>query len=184
MSVPKIVVFLADGFEEVEAVTPIDYLRRSGAEVITAGVNGRKIKGSHGITLEADLPAESVDFQPDCIVLPGGMPGASNLAASKTVNQICLAAASSKKILAAICAAPAVIFGPLGLLDGKSFTCYPGFEERVPAGKAVKSRVVVDGNIITARAAGTAGEFSMAIIKALCGGDKAKSIAEAVLLSP
>lgn len=182
MSILKVVVFLADGFEEVEAVTPIDYLRRAGAEVIIAGVGGEKIKGSHGITLDVDIRAESFNGNPDCILLPGGMPGSSNLAASKEVREACLAAASSDKILAAICAAPSLILGPLGLLDGKVFTCYPGLEERVPSGKASQRRVAVDGNIITARAAGAAGEFSIAVIEALFGKEKAKNIADDVLL--
>ena len=182
MGKPRVVVFLADGFEEVEAVTPIDYLRRAGADVTVAGVGTSAPVGARGIGVAADTAAESLDFQPDCIVLPGGMPGSANLAQSEAVRDACRDLVVAGGVLAAICAAPAVVLGPLGLLDGKNFTCYPGFEERVSGAIASERRVVTDGSIITARAAGTAGEFAMAVIQALFDAETARKVAEAVLL--
>jgi 4-methyl-5(b-hydroxyethyl)-thiazole monophosphate biosynthesis len=189
----KVIVLLADGFEEVEAVTPIDYLRRAGLEVSTAAVGkSRVVTGSHGIPLNADaLLSELADLEgtasPDVVVLPGGMPGASNLAASADAAKLLRAMAAAGKLVAAICASPAVVLAPLGLLAGRNFTCYPGMEKQVnsslnPGGHWSEDRVVVDGNTVTSRGAGTAGEFAVALISLLLGEAEGKNTASSVLL--
>jgi 4-methyl-5(b-hydroxyethyl)-thiazole monophosphate biosynthesis len=180
----KALVFLADGFEEVEAVTPIDYLRRAGIEVTTVSISGsRTVKGSHGIPVTADallteLPATSWD----ALVLPGGLPGASNLAASEETGTLLKAQAEAGRLVAAICASPAVVLAPLGLLKGRRFTCYPGMEAQVSGAQWSEDKVVTDGNILTSRGAGTAGLFAAAVIgKLLCQAD-ADKVAGSVLL--
>ncbi|MDR3247792.1 MAG: DJ-1/PfpI family protein [Treponema sp.] len=181
----KAIILLATGFEEVEAVTPIDYLRRSGIEVTTAAIgDSRKVTGSHGISVEADTTlnvlAERSDW--DAALIPGGMPGATNLAASKEVSALLSAMARSGKIVAAICASPAVVLAPLGLLAGKRFTCYPGMEKDLdPAAQWSADRVVIDGNLITSRGAGTAALFAFAVIEQLLGKAAAEKISQAVL---
>jgi len=177
-----VVIFLADGFEEVEAVTPVDYLRRSGIEVVLAGVNTLTPTGARGIRLHADIEAGDIDWLPDGLILPGGLPGAENLAESEDVDRLCGEVMKAGGLLASICAAPALVLGSYSLLKGRHFTCYPGFESKVSGGQYSDRSVVVDGNIITSRGAGTAGEFSMAIIEYLMDRETADRIAEAVLL--
>ncbi len=185
---PKALVLLADGFEDVEAVTPIDYLRRAGIEVTTVSISESLtvtskwggIKMFAGTTL-TELTKQGTDSY-DAVILPGGMPGTSNLAASKETGLLVKKMAAAGKTICAICAAPALVLAPLGLLAGKNFTCYPGMEEKVNGSKWSDSRVVVDGNVITSRGAGTAGEFAAAIIEKLLDKAAAKKIADAVLL--
>jgi 4-methyl-5(b-hydroxyethyl)-thiazole monophosphate biosynthesis len=186
----KIIVFLADGFEEVEAVTPIDYLRRAGIEISTVSISGAQIvTGAHKVPVSADTTLAKLASQGgldpaawDGVLLPGGMPGSSNLAASPEVGAVLKAFSAAGKLLCAICAAPAYVLAPLGILAGKRFTCYPGVEERVSGAKWSGERVVADGNVITSRGAGTAGEFATTVIAALAGEAKAKEVAESVLL--
>jgi 4-methyl-5(b-hydroxyethyl)-thiazole monophosphate biosynthesis len=182
----KAVVLLAEGFEEVEAVTPIDYLRRAGIEVTIAAVcGGLAVKGARGVTVNADTTLRELGQKAaawDAVVIPGGMPGASNIAASKEVGALIAEAAAEGKQVCAICASPAVVLAPLGLLSGKRFTCYPGMEEKVRDAKWTDGNVVIDGNIITSRGAGTAGEFAVAIIGRLLGEAEGDRIAKAVLL--
>jgi 4-methyl-5(b-hydroxyethyl)-thiazole monophosphate biosynthesis len=181
----KGLVFLADGFEEVEAVTPVDYLRRAGIEVTAVSVSGsRTVTGAHGLpvvagAIIADLPADAAW---DVLVCPGGMPGASNLAASAALVSLLKAQAGAGRLVAAICAAPAVVLAPLGLLRGRRFTCYPGMEGSVSGAQWSADKVVTDGNIITGRGAGTAGLFAEAIIERVLGRTEAEKVAEAVLL--
>jgi len=176
-------VLLADGFEEVEAVTPIDYLRRAGVEVKTLGVTGKTIAGSHGVKIEADAGSEGFAKDFDCVVVPGGGRGASNIAASPQAVFLIKRHFDSGKLVAAICAAPAVVLhGACGIVRGRRFTCYPGLEAKVEGADFSADRVVVDGNLITSRGAGTAGEFSQAIVAALVGEDAARELAEKVLL--
>lgn len=170
----KAFVFLAEGFEEVEAVTPIDFLRRAGIEVASVGVGGERVTGSHGVEIKADIQLSDLNGElaagADALVFPGGMPGASNLAAEERINALIRDFNSSGRLLAAICASPAVIFAPLGVLNGKTATCYPGMEELF--GKDVtftEERVATDGNIITSRGPGTAIEFSAAVAGYLSG---------------
>ncbi|MEI6386524.1 MAG: DJ-1 family glyoxalase III [Spirochaetota bacterium] len=181
-------VFLAEGFEEVEALTPVDYLRRAGVEVTTLAIGSLRVTGSHGIEVAADLsvadaagPAAGRDW--DAVVVPGGQPGSSNIAASKEAIAIIMRQSARGGLVAAICAAPAVVLhGACGLLAGRRFTGYPGTEASVTGATFVPDRVVVDGNLITARAAGCAGEFSVAIVESLLGRDAAGELAGKVLL--
>jgi 4-methyl-5(b-hydroxyethyl)-thiazole monophosphate biosynthesis len=198
----RALILLAPGFEEVEAVTPIDYLRRAGIEVTVAalsalgsaanGGKGREVTGSHSITLRADTGLAELAAQAggipglcrtlDAVVLPGGMPGASNLAASGDTAALLGAMAREGKIVAAICASPAVVLAPLALLKGKRFTCYPGMEQGLE-GTWSGDPVVADGNLITSRGAGTAGAFAIALINRLLGEAAGKKLAQAVLLA-
>lgn len=178
----RVVVFLAEGFEEVEAVTPIDYLRRSGVEVLVAGIGSLSPVGARGICIQADVQADNLSGEFDGVVLPGGMPGSENLAASVDVARITKRIMLNGGMVAAICAAPAVVLGGFGLLSGRNFTCYPGFERKVREGNFLAERVVVDGNLITSRGAGTAGDFSIALIRHLVGDAEADEIAKAVIL--
>ncbi|MDR2079210.1 MAG: DJ-1/PfpI family protein [Treponema sp.] len=186
----KVILFLADGFEEVEALTPIDYLRRAGIEVTTVSVSANPaVKGAHGLPVMADstltelaglgrLGAKSWDG----VLLPGGMPGASNIAASEGASALLREMDAAGKLVCAICASPAGVLAPLGLLSGRRFTCFPGMEEKVSGARWSEDRVVVDGNIVTSRAAGTAGAWAAAIIGKLTGENEAKKLAQSVLL--
>jgi 4-methyl-5(b-hydroxyethyl)-thiazole monophosphate biosynthesis len=194
----KALVLLADGFEDVEAVTPIDYLRRAGIEVSTVSISENLTVTSKwgGIKMIAGATLTELSKQGtsgwDAVIIPGGMPGAANLAASKETNALLKDMATNGKLVCAICAAPAIVLAPLGLLAGKKFTCYPGMEEKVNAtccdaaccanSKWSDERVVTDGNIITSRGAGTAGEFAIAIIEKLLDKAAAQKIADAVLM--
>jgi 4-methyl-5(b-hydroxyethyl)-thiazole monophosphate biosynthesis len=177
-------VLLADGFEEVEAVTPIDFLRRAGVEVIVTGVTGDTVTGAREIVVRTDRGIEEVagmTDQLDAVVLPGGMPGAENLARSEGVNKILTEMNGGGKLIAAICASPAVVLEPTGILAGKRVTCYPGFEDRFTKAAFETSRVVVDGNILTSRGPGTAAEFAVEIIRRLAGDEAAKDVYEKTL---
>jgi 4-methyl-5(b-hydroxyethyl)-thiazole monophosphate biosynthesis len=189
----KAIILLAGGFEEVEAVTPIDYLRRAGIEVCAAAIGeDPALTGSHGIALRAEAVLAELAAKAggiphlcqtlDAVVLPGGLPGAANLAASKETGALIKAMAGAGKIVAAICASPALVLAPLGLLGGKRFTCYPGMEKDLSQGAWLEDRVVIDGNLITSRGAGTAGAFAIAIIVKLLGEEAGKKIARSVLL--
>jgi 4-methyl-5(b-hydroxyethyl)-thiazole monophosphate biosynthesis len=181
----KVLVLLAEGFEEVEAVTPIDYLRRAGVEVTIAAISlFMTVKGARGIKVDADTELAGLGGAAnwDAVIIPGGMKGAENIAASQEARKLITDMAASGKQVCAICASPAIVLSPLGLLAGKKFTCYPGMEEKVKDGNWSGERVVVDGNIITSRGAGTSGEFAIAIIEKLIDSAAAKKIADAVLL--
>ena len=195
----KAIVLLAPGFEEVEALTPVDYLRRADIEVCMAAVgssgDGRTVTGSHDITVTADVILEELEagnkLLPslwDAVIVPGGMPGSVNLAASVLAGKFLREMAAGGKWVCAICAAPAVVLGPHGILAGRNFTCYPGMEEKVSNAFWKKDRVVIvknpeNGGIITSRGAGTAGEFSIAIISCVLNDTEAKKIAEKILLN-
>lgn len=181
----KACVLLAEGFEEVEALTPVDYMRRAGIEVTMLGLGGLKILGAHGIMVSADAALEGspAGIVYDAVIVPGGMPGSKNLAGSREVRDLIERHFEAGRIVAAICAAPAlVLHEACGILEARRFTGYPGTEIKVKGAVAVSDRVVVDGNLITSRSAGSAGEFAVAIIAALAGEGAAKKIAESVLL--
>lgn len=182
----RLAVLLAEGFEEVEAVTPIDFLRRSGIEVVIAGVASATVRGSHGIAVVADREAVDLsDEELDGILLPGGMPGAANLAASQVVERLVRAMVSSGKLVAAICAAPAKVLAPLGVLSGRRATCFPGDE--VSFAQDVdfsEERVVRDGNLITSRGAGTAAEFAEEIVRYFRGEDAAQELHRRTVQKP
>jgi 4-methyl-5(b-hydroxyethyl)-thiazole monophosphate biosynthesis len=179
---PKAIVILANGFEEVEAITPADFLQRAGVDVILVGIDGGSIRGSHGIIVEPNTSIESAPNDADCIIIPGGMPGSANIAASEAAIKLIRSRFESGKLVAAICAAPAIVLAKSGIIRGKRVTCYPGYEDKLVDSHWSEARVVVDGNIITSRAAGTAAEFSLAIVEYLVGRTTADKIANSVLL--
>ena len=170
-------VYLADGFEEVEAVATIDFLRRAEIEVMTVAVGNRGVAGAHDILIEADLLIEHVKLNEDleAIVLPGGAVGARQLAASEDVKKALLFAAENNVLIAAICAAPGVL-GQLGLLESKKAACYPGLEDKLTGATVVTDPVVVSDYIITARAAGVTLEFAKTIAAALKGQEAADKV--------
>lgn len=175
---------IAEGFEEIEAITPIDTLRRAGFEVTVAAVGSSKsVTGSHGVRLEADTLLKDIKETPDAVVMHGGIPGAENLAKSKELLALLSRMKSEGRLIAAICAAPALVLAPAGILGGKKATCYPGYEKELSAGKAIFSpeRVVVDGQVITSRGPGTALEFSLEIVKQLGAVQKAESLRSGML---
>lgn len=173
--------FLANGFEEIEALTPLDMLRRAGVEVTTVGIGGTSISGAHGIRVETDIPDTMyADAAPDMVILPGGMPGAKNLDESRIVDTAVRAAAKRGAFLAAICAAPMVL-GHRGLVAGKRAVCYPGFEAELTGAALADTRVVRDGNLITAAGMGVALDFALALVEALCGAERAAELRHSVL---
>jgi len=176
-------VFLAEGFEEVEAITPVDYLRRAGIEVTMAGIMNKFPKGTHGILIQADAGIEALERIYDAIIIPGGMPGAQNLADNPSVRACIERHNHEGKIIAAICAAPAVVLhGACNMLQGKKFTGFPGTEDSVKGAHFIAEPVVVDGTLITSRGPGTAGNFAIAIIAALSGPAEAHEIAKHALV--
>lgn len=178
----KAFVFLADGFEDVEAVTPIDYLRRAGVSVTVVGVSGKTVVSSHSLRVacDADLAGVEGGPLPDLVVLPGGKKGSENLAACSPIRDLVSRMLDGKRLVGAICAAPAVVLGGWGFLEGRKYTCYPGCEEGLPA-RPLERRVVTDGNLVTSRGAGTAEEFAFELIRLLCGEEAADQIARSVI---
>ena len=175
-------VFLADGFEEIEALSAVDILRRANISVNTVGVSGKEVTGAHGITVKADITMGEVErFDIDALVLPGGMPGAVNLKNSAELSELLLYAKGERKILAAICAAPLVL-GSLGLLKGKSATCYPGFEDELIGAKITDAKVCVDGDTVTASGPAAAADFAFALVEKLKDKNTAKQIRKGMLL--
>ena len=173
--------FLADGFEEVEALTPYDMLLRAGADIKTVSLNrGKTVIGAHGVRIEADITLDEAVQAPDAVVLPGGMPGAKNLRESETVCRIVKETAARGGVIGAICAAP-FILGELGLLEGKSAICYPGFEKCLHGAKISDKRVVSDGNTVTAAGMGVALEFGLEIVSALLGKEASDKIRKGVM---
>jgi 4-methyl-5(b-hydroxyethyl)-thiazole monophosphate biosynthesis len=184
--VKKMFLLLADGFEEVEALTPADYLRRAGIDVKLVSISGSlTVTGSHAIPVIADMLIGDLSGKAgDGIILPGGSRGAENLASSPAVASLIKNARDASKLVCAICASPAVVLAPKGVLDGILWTCYPGVEKETGKAKETwrEDRVVVDGNVITSRAAGTAAEWSLAIIEKLLGAKARNKLAKAVLV--
>ena len=176
-----IYMFLADGFEEVEALCPLDILRRAGLEVTTVGIGKDMIRGAHGIMVQTDIVDVMYrDSAPDMLILPGGMPGSTNLDESKTVDSALKAGARKGAYLCAICAAPLVL-GKRGYLQGKRAVCYPGFEEYLEGADVSKAETVVrDGNIITAKGMGVAFEFGLELVRVLKDDDTAENIKASV----
>ena len=173
----KAVILLATGFEEIEAVTVIDILRRAGIETIIAGLDDINITGSHRITIVADKKLSDLKPDFDVVVIPGGMPGALHLHNSSEVNDFIKDINAKGALVAAICAAPSVVLAPIGILDNKSATCYPG--DQIDFGKSTRYKnkaVVVDGNIITSQGPATAMEFAFAIVEKLIGKDTVKKL--------
>lgn len=170
-------VFLAEGFEEVEALVPVDMLRRAGAEVRTVGVTGKNVTSSHGVTVVADITKDEVvlDGSVELIILPGGMPGSKNLEADAAVQKAIDYCTDNGIYVSAICAAP-MILGHKGLLNGRKATCFPGFESDLTGAEITGEPAVTDGKFITGKGAGAAFAFGAKLVEALYGTDKAKDI--------
>lgn len=178
----KALILLAHGFEEVEALTPIDFLRRAGVDLLIAGVGGKTIRSSRGVGVVCDALVKDLDaYDFDALILPGGMPGAKNIRESSAAEKCIRSMHRDGRILAAICAAPAVVLDSLGLLEGKRASCYPGFEKQFQGAIFTPERVVWDGNILSSRGPGTAAEFSLALISSLCGEEEAEAIRKKTL---
>ena len=176
-----IYMFIAQGFEEIEALCPLDLMRRAGLPVTTVGVGGDAITGAHGICVRTDITDAQFDGADlDMVFLPGGMPGTLNLAASDTVIGAIRDAVASERYIATICAAPSIL-GDMGLLNGKNATCYPGFEDRLIGANISKSRVVLDGKILTAAGMGVALEMGLKIIEIFCGKDISVNIRRTII---
>ena len=176
-------VLLGTGFEETEAIAPVDLLRRAGVEVTTVGINGKIVKGSHGIGVEADMTLEETDFSDlEMIVLPGGLGGVASCRASKAALDALARAWQDGKFVAAICAGPTVL-ADLGITDGKTCTCYPGCEGGMGNAKMAENAVAVqDGRLITGTSAGCAIPFGLKLIEALKGPEAAETIRRQIVI--
>lgn len=164
-----IYVFLADGFEEMEAIVPTDILKRAKLEVKTGGVTSKNPVGAGGVRIECDLSIDEIsENNLEGIILPGGMPGAENLFKSNKVKNLINYCFENDKIIGAICAAP-MILGKMGLLRGKKACCYPGFENELSGAEIVDSRVCLDGKIVTGKGPGAALEFSLKLLEIFVG---------------
>ena len=181
--VKRVITILADGFEEMEALAPIDMLRRSGSHVVIAGLGGRRVVSSRGVAVEADeeLSAKHLAASWDAIVLPGGMPGAENLHNSPLVNELIKKIYSHGGYVCAICASPAVVLAPTGILDGKTAVCYPGMEAGIDRVKFLEDKVLNTDRIITSRGAGCAVQFALEIVSALYGRDAAEDLSRKIV---
>lgn len=169
--------FLADGFEEIEAIAAIDVMRRGGLEVITVGVGTRQLVGAHGIPVMADIAEEEVCLSDalEAAVLPGGMPGTLNLEKSAVVQRTVDFCAERHKIVGAICAAPSIL-GHKGLLKGRSAVCFPGFEQELEGALLTAGPVCADDNFVTAKGAGVAVDFGLKIVELFRGKDTAEQL--------
>ncbi len=175
-----IAIMIADGFEEIEALTPVDILRRAGLDARTVAVGSKVAVGSHGIAVVCDMTADEVKTEElSAVIFPGGMPGSLNLDASPYSDKFIEAAKKNGGRLAAICAAPLVL-GRRGLLDGKRAICYPGFEDELKGAQIENAPVVTDGNITTAIGMGAALPFSLELVRLILGEEKANEIAAAI----
>ena len=184
----KIITLLADGFEEIEALTPVDYLRRAGAEVTIAatGTSSQTVEGAHAIRVAADITLDAYISSgkelPDAVVIPGGMPGAKNISECAAAMSFLNRMFQENRLIAAICASPAVVLGKTDILKNKKWTCYPGMEKEVPAvfqATFMELPAVADGNLITGRGPGAAEQFSMEIVSALFGEETKEKIMSA-----
>lgn len=173
-------VFLAEGFEEVEALTPVDYLRRCGLTVKTIGLPGKTVRGARGITVVADGTMDDVTGERiELLVLPGGMPGAKNLEQSAPLQALLADSFQRDVPIGAICAAPSIL-GRMGLLAGRRVTCFPGFEEACRGAECTGAAVEIDGRLVTGRGPGAANEFAFALAEMLCGRERADELRASV----
>jgi len=178
----KAIVLLAPGFEEIEAITVVDVLRRAGVEVTVAGVSEMEVTGSHGVTVKADRRlSEAAEESYELVVLPGGLPGATNLRDDPGVQALVRAQHAAGRRVAAICAGP-IALGAAGVLQGKKATSYPGFGDQLHAAHYLEDAVVTDGNVTTSRGVGTALDFALALVAQLSGADAAEAQAQRMLV--
>ena len=178
----RVIVPLAPGFEEVEAATIIDVLRRAELDVVVAGLDDGLIRGAHNLAVQPDTTLEALgDDSADMVVLPGGLPGAENLKNDARVQALLGRVKEQDGWLCAICAAPMAL-GPQGITTERVATSYPGFADAFPHGEYVEDRVVVDGRVITSRGPGTSLEFALELVRVLCGDEKAQALEEGMLV--
>ena len=177
-------VFLADGFEEVEALTCVDVLRRAGMPVTTVSINpGLEVTGAHGVTVMADSLYDDNDYaDAEWLVLPGGIPGAPNLAACEPLCDELVARNERGGRVAAICASPAVVFAPLGIIAGRQAVCYPGMEQGIEGVNWVDGPVAVDGNVVTGNGPAAAAHFALALVAQSLDPEVAHQVAAGMLL--
>lgn len=176
-------IFMADGCEEIEGLAVVDLVRRTKEiEITTISITDTKqIVGAHKITFMTDVVLAEVNFDDlDGVILPGGMPGTTNLGANETVTAVIKEFAAEGKMVAAICAAPSVL-GAVGILEGRHATCYPGFEDKLAGAVVLEDAVVIDGHIITSRGMGTAIDFGLAIIWYLLGDETAENVKNSIM---
>ena len=160
--------FLANGFEDMEAVVPFDLMKRAGIDVLTVGIGGKNIKSAHGLSVTAEISEDEVDFEKaEAFVFPGGWPGAKNLKNSETVNNAIKFALYNNIIIGAICASPGYVLSGTGALSNKKYSCFPGFE--VPEGEYTANKIEVDGKLITACGPAAAKDFALALVEAIGG---------------
>ena len=176
-----IAILLADGFEEIEALTPLDILRRAGYDARTVAISSKVAIGSHGISVICDMSADEVKLdEVSMVIFPGGMPGSLNLDASPFTDKIIEAVTKNNGRISAICAAP-LILGRRGLLKGRRAVCYPGFENELSGAIIEKDSVITDGNITTAKGMGVALPFSLELVRLLSGECEMKKIRNAII---
>ena len=182
MSMSRVCVFLADGFEEIEGLTVVDILRRAGVDTQMVSISdSRMVMGSHQIPIQADVCLKDADFSDtELLVLPGGMPGTLHLGACRELTELLLQFQKDGKKVAAICAAPSVL-GDLGILNGKKACCYPGFESRLAGVEVSFEKVAVDGNVTTSRGMGTAIPFALALTAQLVSEEKAAELKKGII---
>ncbi len=179
----KVYIFFAEGFEEIEAITPVDVLRRAGIDVTTVSItNTLKVKGSHNIEITTDaILSEVSNIQADMLILPGGLPGAENLNSSKELKQMIQNYFDKGKSIGAICAAPMVL-GEMGILKNRKATCYPGFEKYLQGADVSTNAVEVSSNIITGQGVGAAMKFSLELVAQLIDKQMADELAKKMVV--
>lgn len=177
-----IYMFLGTGFEETEAIAPLDLLRRAGLKVLTVGLNGKTVYGSHGIGVEADIDIDQLNLTDlEMVILPGGLGGVASIRGCEKAMEAIRFAYENGKYTAAICAGPTIL-AELGITDGKKATCYPGCEEQMGTAIMVEAAAVTDGKVITGTSAGCAVPFGLALIAALKGSEEADRIAKQIVI--
>ena len=177
-----IYMLLGTGFEETEAIAPLDLLRRAGLKVLTVGLNGKTIYGSHGIGVEADITIDQLDLTDlEMVILPGGLGGVASIRGCEQAMDTIRFAYENGKYTAAICAGPTIL-AQLGIVSGKQATCYPGCESQMGSAIMVNAAAVTDGKVITGTSAGCAVPFGLALIAALKGQEAAEAIASQIVI--
>lgn len=179
----RVALFISPGFEEIEAITPVDLLRRADIEIITVSLtDSLYVEGAHNLSLKADILISNILSSNDYngVILPGGLRGMQNIVESEKARDLTQELFYSQKMVAAICASPFALF-TFGILKGKKYTCYPRFEENIKEAQFEVKKVVIDGNLITSRGVGTAVDFSLAMIRYLKGDELANKIQKAIL---